>query len=344
MNIKLVKLEEKYKDKLFDMMGEWLSKETKFSPAAIRKNDYRDFENYLNNLEIKTEINGKVPDSVFFCLDTDRDIFVGAVNIRHFLNDGLCHTGGHIGDGIRPSERRKGYATAMIGLALDECRKLGINKVLMTCDTDNIGSAKSIINNGGVFESEIIEDGVPEQRYWITLFEEKVESERLLMTRMMPSDSDAAFDWYSDERLGKYMISSPYRTKQELFEKFEHNDPNSKEKYIMLIKRKSDGKPIGTSGFFFDKERGVWRFAYTVRYEEQNKGYATEATEAMIKYLSKNYGAQSFEAECAAENLASKRVMLKLGMKKSGESHFTKRDGTADYSSEIYSLIIKQKA
>ena len=57
----------------------------------------------------------------------------------------------------------------MIGLGLEECRKLGITKVLMTCDKDNIGSAKSIMNNGGVLENEVMEDGVLEQRYWITL-------------------------------------------------------------------------------------------------------------------------------------------------------------------------------
>ena len=70
---------------------------------------------------------------------------------------------------ISKSERRKGYATAMIGLALEKCKELGINKVLMTCDKTNIGSAKSITNNGGVLESEFEEDGVVEQRYWITL-------------------------------------------------------------------------------------------------------------------------------------------------------------------------------
>ena len=57
----------------------------------------------------------------------------------------------------------------MIGLALDECRKLGIDRVLMVCDKDNIGSAKSIINNGGVLENEIIDGEVIEQRYWIEL-------------------------------------------------------------------------------------------------------------------------------------------------------------------------------
>ena len=74
---------------------------------------------------------------------------------------------GIIGDGVRPSERRKGIATKMIALALEECRKLGIEKVLMVCDKDNIGSAKSIINNGGILENEVEVDGVIEQRYWI---------------------------------------------------------------------------------------------------------------------------------------------------------------------------------
>ena len=116
----------------------------------------------------KTE-NGPVPDTTLFCLEKDRNIFVGAVNIRHHLNEELLKTGGHIGAGIRPSERRKGYATAMIGLALEECRKLGIENVLITCDKDNIGSAKSIIKNGGVLENEVEEDGHMEQRYWIQL-------------------------------------------------------------------------------------------------------------------------------------------------------------------------------
>lgn len=170
MNLQLVKLSEDYRTQLSDMMAEWLSAEQHFSPWSIRKNDYRDFDRYLEHLELKEPKDGRVPDSVFFCLDLDRNIFVGAVNIRHYLTPSLLFTGGHIGDGIRPSERRKGYATAMIGLALDECRTLGIPWVLMTCDKANIGSAKSIIRNGGVLENEVInEEGVLEQRYWINL-------------------------------------------------------------------------------------------------------------------------------------------------------------------------------
>lgn len=175
MNIKLVKLTFDYKKQLFDMLEEWKTdiekNHTNHSPWAIFKNDFHDFDTYLKNLEIKEETpEGRVPDTTLFCLDLDRDIFVGAVNIRHYLNEGLLYDGGHIGDGIRPSERRKGYATAMLALALEECKKLGMNRVLVCCDEDNIGSAKSIIRNGGVLENEVVDEkGSITQRYWIEL-------------------------------------------------------------------------------------------------------------------------------------------------------------------------------
>lgn len=78
--------------------------------------------------------------------------------------------GGHIGYEVRPSERRKGYATEMLRLALKKCVDLGITKVLITCDKSNLGSAKTIQNQGGVLENEFLEEnGELAQRYWINL-------------------------------------------------------------------------------------------------------------------------------------------------------------------------------
>ncbi len=174
LNIELVRLTHEYQSQLTDMLTEWKAdiekNHTDQSPWMIFRNDFHDFDYYLENLEIKEgNEDGWVPDTTLFCLDRDRNIFVGAVNIRHYLNEGLLSTGGHIGDGIRPSERRKGYATAMIALALEECRKLGISKVLMCCDKSTIGSAQSIINNGGILDNEVDEDGELVQSYWISL-------------------------------------------------------------------------------------------------------------------------------------------------------------------------------
>ena len=174
MNVRLIKLTDEYEKQLVGMIGEWkadiAAHHSNSSPQAIFRNDPRDFDFYLEHLETKEETENRVPDSVFFLLDLDRQRLIGAVNIRHRLNDALLAQGGHIGAGIRPGERRKGYATEMIRLALIECRKLGIGKVLMVCSKDNLGSAKAIIKNGGVLENECVNSaGAVMQRYWATL-------------------------------------------------------------------------------------------------------------------------------------------------------------------------------
>ena len=155
------------------MLDEWTEDLAKNggnkSPYAIFANDYHDFDNYVEKMYDNDHLKpGYVPTTTFFLYDDERDIFLGAVNIRHYLNEALLYSGGHIGDGIRPSERRKGNATKMIGLALLECKKLGIDRVMMSCNPDNIGSKKSILNNGFVFEDEILDrfDNEKIERYW----------------------------------------------------------------------------------------------------------------------------------------------------------------------------------
>lgn len=165
--LKLVKFDDNYVQQLTDMMDEWTSTGEKIVPWSIRKCDYHDIGKYKKSLEVDVPKDGFVPDSTFFCLDTDRNIFVGAVNIRHYLNEALLKASGHIGDGIRPSERGKGYGTKMIALALSECDKLGIKNVLMCCDKNNIASARTIIKNGGILENEVTDDDTLVQRYWI---------------------------------------------------------------------------------------------------------------------------------------------------------------------------------
>jgi len=166
--LKLVTLTNEYELQLRDMMDEWTATGETIVPYSIGRIDYKNFSEYVSGFHEELKgIPDFVPATTLFCLDTERNIFVGAVNIRHYLNNKLLLNGGHIGDGIRPSERRKGYATKMIELALGECKKLGINRVLMVCNKDNIGSAKSIIYNGGILENEINIEGNIEQRYWI---------------------------------------------------------------------------------------------------------------------------------------------------------------------------------
>ena len=163
MKVKLIKLTKEYEKQLGEMIDEWKLDQ------QVNHTDY-----YLENLELKEPTNGFVPDSVFFLLDEERNRLVGAVNIRHYLNEHLLNYGGHIGDGVRPSERRKGYATEMLKQILPKCKAMNINRVLLACDKENIGSAKTIIANGGVLENEVIDEvGLSKsgtiQRYWISL-------------------------------------------------------------------------------------------------------------------------------------------------------------------------------
>lgn len=168
MRLRLIRLTPEDKARLEEMMEEWTATGERIIPFALQRASWKDFDAYLNSLEIRPPCPaGTVPDSTFFCLDEESGQLVGAVNIRHFLNEALLSSGGHIGDGVRPSWRGRGVATQMIGLALAECRKLGIRRVLMVCDHDNVASARSIERNGGVLEDERMAHGVLVRWYWI---------------------------------------------------------------------------------------------------------------------------------------------------------------------------------
>lgn len=167
-------MSDAYRQELTEMLDEWSAdiarNHTNRSPSVLFKYDWHDFDSYITLIDsVPHEEDGIVPATTFFCLDRDRNRLVGAVNIRHFLNEGLLFSGGHIGSGIRPSERGKGYGTAMTALALRECKKLGITRVLMCCDRNNLASARVIVKNGGVLENEVWDEDHFEQRYWIKL-------------------------------------------------------------------------------------------------------------------------------------------------------------------------------
>ncbi|MFK0233587.1 GNAT family N-acetyltransferase [Streptomyces vinaceus] len=100
---------------------------------------------------------------------TEGDTYLGAIDLRHYLNGFLLDAGGHIGYGIRPSARRRGLAGWALGAVLYEARLLGMDRVLLTCDPGNTGSVRTIERGGGVLE-DVRETLVgPKRRYWIDL-------------------------------------------------------------------------------------------------------------------------------------------------------------------------------
>ncbi len=125
-------------------------------------------DSYKNPLTVP---KGRVPSTQYMLIRDEDQKIVGMIQIRHYFNDYLEQYGGHIGYSVAPSERRKGYATQMLKMALPECKKLGLNKVLITCISGNEGSKRTILNNGGIYESTVYESkkGVYLERYWIVL-------------------------------------------------------------------------------------------------------------------------------------------------------------------------------
>lgn len=111
---------------------------------------------------------GYVPQTDYWLIRDD-EIFAGQISLRHHLNANLRYYGGHIGYEIRPLQRRKGYGTRQLALVLPKAWRLGLTRVLLTCDDDNIGSIRIIEANGGKLHDTVALKNRkrPVRRYWI---------------------------------------------------------------------------------------------------------------------------------------------------------------------------------
>ncbi len=163
--LRLVKQTNKYKESFIAGMKEFCEKESKkdltpdnFAAFAAKMRDYEKGRNLPK---------GYVPSSYYWLIDGSE--FIGETTIRHKLTKSLREEGGHIGYGIRPAKRRLGYGKRILALALMKAKELGIKKVLLTCDDDNIGSRKIIEVNGGMLEDRTVHNGKMKRRYWIDI-------------------------------------------------------------------------------------------------------------------------------------------------------------------------------
>jgi len=171
--LKLVIPNITHKEILMDYKEEFIrNKDSMDGSAGL--STYKTFEEWYkafnDNSNEKTVREGLVPATTYLALNESGSL-IGMIDIRHRLNENLLNFGGHIGYSVRKSERRKGYATEMLKLALEKCIELNIQEILITCDKNNVASAKTIIANGGILENEIFDadDNTMTQRYWIKL-------------------------------------------------------------------------------------------------------------------------------------------------------------------------------
>lgn len=110
----------------------------------------------------------RCPGKTFFLIRENDNKMIGCINVRWDLLPRMLEYGGHIGYSIRPTERRKGYNKINLYLGLLEAKKIGLDKVMLDCDSDNIASDKTLKALGGVFTKCVIDpyDGLPTNVYW----------------------------------------------------------------------------------------------------------------------------------------------------------------------------------
>jgi predicted acetyltransferase len=161
-----VELEVEY----LDFYKEWKDSGEDMIPWVIEKDpsDFNEMVQFLHNNEKGENLpEGWVSDSTYWLVNEDNKV-LGVVNIRHSLTERLFNCGGHIGYGIRPRERRKGYASQILSLSLEKTNELGIDRVLVVCDATNIASERTIVKNGGKEDASFTEeDGNVVKRFWI---------------------------------------------------------------------------------------------------------------------------------------------------------------------------------
>ena len=168
----LVKPDLSYADEIIKYKEESLA-ESPIINGSAGLDRFSSIEVWLEELKKRscedTVPKGLVPSSTYLAVREKDNYIVGMIDIRHYLNEYLTQVGGHIGYGVRKTERNKGYAKQMLKLALEKCKELKIKKVLITCDEDNIASEKVILSANAKLEDIRNVDGENKKRFWIDL-------------------------------------------------------------------------------------------------------------------------------------------------------------------------------
>lgn len=158
---------EQYKEMYYEWFGQEHINPWFFKTKCDTLEEFADFIQMLDECEKGNADKQYASQTAYFALDENGRL-IGGVSIRHYLTVDGYYFGGHIGYGVRASERKKGYGTEMLNLALQEAKRLKINKVLLTALETNIASNKVIQKCGGVFENKVKDsDGSIINRYLI---------------------------------------------------------------------------------------------------------------------------------------------------------------------------------
>ena len=174
--LQLIKPSKQYYKQYKEMMDEWNMEGSRIAPWPLHlkyhtEEYFKEMLDRVEEVEKGENLGEYASSSTYWLYEDETDRLLGASNLRHYLTEDGLKLWGHIGYGIRPSERKKGYATELLKMTMKEAKKYNIDNVLLGAYTGNIGSWKVMEKCGGKFEKIVIEDetGLPIKRYWIEI-------------------------------------------------------------------------------------------------------------------------------------------------------------------------------
>ena len=170
----LVEPSKKYEIQALEYRQEYIDFGEKHINGSCGFIHYSNYDEWLQKVRLAQNAETSfvhVPATTYFSIRVKDNKIIGTIQLRHSLTEELRKHGGHIGYGIRPSERQKGYGTQQLELVLMQAKKLHIPKVMISCDKNNIGSGKVAKKNGGFIEWEGFDEkaGTEIQVYWINI-------------------------------------------------------------------------------------------------------------------------------------------------------------------------------
>ena len=175
-NIKLIKPSKEYFKQYKEMMDEWIMEGSRIAPWPLHlkyhtEELYNDMLKRIDEVEKGINLDGYASSTTYWLYDKDNNKIIGASNLRHYLDDLGTKYWGHIGYGIRPSERGKGYGTLLLNLTLEKAKEFNLERVMLGAYEGNIGSWKLMERCNGKYLETVYEDetGLPIKKYYIDI-------------------------------------------------------------------------------------------------------------------------------------------------------------------------------
>ena len=168
-----------------------------------------------------------------------------------------------------------------------------------------------------------------------------IETERLILRKMVPEDYEAAFKWCGDPDVARYMVYPLYTRAEDVRTWLESLDPDDPDDYDAGIVLKETGELIGSGGLFYKPEDDLWTIGYNLRKDQWGHGYVVETILGILEHVKTQREVRGIQGSFAAENYKSRRVMEKLGMTYAGGAEIRKLDASEVLPAKLYRRIFQ---